>query len=657
MNMRSLGWTDKVIVILAFKALCFCVFPGLSVDVYSQNFGCFEITDLRDNGVYDKIYDKITGYNIAKPETVNWDRYRYQADTNGYVKIIDSVNYIFPARIMEGNMLNGHQHGRWFFYGNEVGDLLYGNLQNGLKDGLWTSCYVNEEGDTTLVSQFTFLQDTLNGSYTKFKLYSEPVVIAQYYGGVIHGKKIEFFDENRCRLKSISNFQHGLEEGLKIRFFDNRDTFSVENFHKGSLNGICKYYYRTGNLNQIVEYKDGVVHGKFHRLFENGILAVESEFYNGFPYKVLKCNNIKGESLDPGTLFMGNGTVKSYFDEGQFKSEFEYKNQQINGSIIEYYKDRTICAQGKMVCTIHDIPKYDGPENHALDDLNVYCARNQQYTYGVEFTVYNENGKRFLSVVSDSLDLTEKAYYVIEYSEYGVVDRVSRKIQGLLSGEQRDYYSDGSLAWTGINEIEIMDGKKCSFRQGVFRYYYPKSGLRAELNFVDGKEFGISNYYAKNGELKRVKVVKENGAIFNIFNGDTVNCTDSIGRKQGKWIGLPYYSEDGLCDDITNSIKYFRDGKPVGIWESFSGSGILIEKQNWNNPEMAEYYSYSYKGYLTEHGFIDIYSQRIGNWEIYDYSRNYLKYKGKYINGRKSGLWTTYKRNGKVKSQKYYGNE
>lgn len=65
-------------------------------------------------------------------------------------------------------------------------------------------------------------------------------------------------------------------------------------------------------------------------------------------------------------------------------------------------------------------------------------------------------------------------------------------------------------------------------------------------------------------------------------NGDTLNCTDTKGLKQGKWIittpklrGEPGFESEGI----------FKNDKKEGVWRSFNLMGDLLAQENykWGN--------------------------------------------------------------------------
>ena len=59
--------------------------------------------------------------------------------------------------------------------------------------------------------------------------------------------------------------------------------------------------------------------------------------------------------------------------------------------------------------------------------------------------------------------------------------------------------------------------------------------------------------------------------------GDTLNCVDNAGLKQGRWVisvaplrGEPGYDEEG----------YFKDDKKEGVWRKYSTRGDLQAIEN-----------------------------------------------------------------------------
>jgi len=91
-------------------------------------------------------------------------------------------------------------------------------------------------------------------------------------------------------------------------------------------------------------------------------------------------------------------------------------------------------------------------------------------------------------------------------------------------------------------------------------------------------------------------------------NGDTLNCIDKKGQKQGKWVnrveelrGEPGYEEEGVYKDNLKigfwrvftlqgdliGIENYLFGQKSGLQQYFTSFGILVKEECWlaYNPE------------------------------------------------------------------------
>jgi antitoxin component YwqK of YwqJK toxin-antitoxin module len=80
-------------------------------------------------------------------------------------------------------------------------------------------------------------------------------------------------------------------------------------------NGIVKYYYPSGQIEKIEEYKNGVKNGKFYWFYNDGQAAEEKEY---------KQNNITGE-------------WKTWYKNGQLTSQSQYNNGQVVDTSYNWY--------------------------------------------------------------------------------------------------------------------------------------------------------------------------------------------------------------------------------------------------------------------------------------------------------------------------------
>lgn len=147
--------------------------------------------------------------------------------------------------------------------------------------------------------------------------------------------------------------------------------------------------------------------------------------------------------------------------------------------------------------------------------------------------------------------------------------------------------------------------------------------------------------------------------------GDTINCTDKKGLKQGPWLerfpelrGNPGYDEEGV----------YIDGKKEGVWRKYSLDGdiLAVESYRWGLLNGKSYY-YSLMGLEREEGWwaidptkqfdtIDVpdlyedamvrrvvvknegYSMKHGTWTVYDPMTGRIQSTQEYIRDSAVGI-------------------
>lgn len=147
--------------------------------------------------------------------------------------------------------------------------------------------------------------------------------------------------------------------------------------------------------------------------------------------------------------------------------------------------------------------------------------------------------------------------------------------------------------------------------------------------------------------------------------GDTLNCVDNKGQKQGKWVvhygelrGEPGFDEEGqykndkkegawrrytLVGDLT-AIENFRWGNKDGLNQYFSGFGELLREENWKalNPdklydtldiEDVDHPDHYRKVIVKNEGT----GIRHGYWKYYDPSTGFITKTEHYVLGKLDG--------------------
>lgn len=613
---------------------------------FCQDFGCYDISE-SSQGAYTKLHS-----NTRSLSYINWNEYSLKPNAiDGYYKefYFDQIKCTRKVK-MEGIVRNGLKEGLWTLGSTYA--FYTGNFVNGKKDGLWTGHFIAVDGDSVCIAKVDFKNDLIDGKAEYYYSNGKISKTTNYQNDVKNGLDIEYFENDTTDVEYISEHQEyagGKLDGKYLLFKRNDPTDTLEYgiFKEGLKNGRF-VFNRTDKL--IVDYIDGQVNGKFIKYYRNGILAFEMDYKNNLPYNLILTNDSSGNRIESMTLIEGNGTLNCYYDSGQLFSSFEYKDQLIHGYFIRYHKTGAIQEEG----ILHTNDKGNYGKSRPIEqfeDINLYSAWQLNFSSGTDYIVFSKDGSMKELVYSEYCESKKDTVTAIEVYQNDKLHKEKQLWKGLKYGQETTYYEDNQVESTG-NHIIVNDSNTFeSVKDGVFKYYYSNGQLKAEITFSRGVETGESYYFEDNGTLRRIKVNEDNGCVYNILNGDTVNRIDSRGKKQGKWISLPQSFNKNNCYFEPAQIKFYKDDNPIGTWKFFSYDGEdLIETLTWENSEIASYKKwYNYAG-LREEGVM-INQKEHGECNVYDTKRGYLKFSGEYNCGYREGVWREYKKNGKLKRE------
>lgn len=155
---------------------------------------------------------------------------------------------------------------------------------------------------------------------------------------------------------------------------------------------------------------------------------------------------------------------------------------------------------------------------------------------------------------------------------------------------------------------------------------------------------------------------------FELYQGDTINKTDSKNLKQGLWI---FFSID-FAGGISQKGNYI-DNKKNGTWQTFHQNGklksvinyednkqsgeVIIyypngkiqEKGFWKvNKWVGEYFYYHENGIVKYHWFFNNDGKRTGKQQ-YFYENGKPQIDGDWVEGKEKGIITEYYTNGNIK--------
>lgn len=133
--------------------------------------------------------------------------------------------------------------------------------------------------------------------------------------------------ENKILEKITVDARTQKKQGLYQRFYPSGNLAEEAYYDRDSLNGIRKFYYESGVLEQEQNYLSGIFQGPFRSYYINGNINVEGNYVNN----------------------VMDGVWKRYYDTGELREEVNFVNNDENGPFREYYKNGNIKAEGTYI--------------------------------------------------------------------------------------------------------------------------------------------------------------------------------------------------------------------------------------------------------------------------------------------------------------------
>ncbi len=680
---------------------------------YTQDFGCYS-TPTSSNGysisrgVYNTAnQDSLFWIKYETPLTNDgyhksmWNKYQVKMEG----EIIDGKKEGLWTIYLKGgnafyrlNYLSNLKDGTCEKYLMSKSDTILsmkGYYKNDLKEGKFMYFHKKD----TIISYFeNYSEGKLNGISKDFHFSRDNTkylgTINNYNNGKKDGieKRYKLDKNDIPYLYEISEYINGKQIGKEIIFSSTGDTIRIEDYSSnepyGSLeylkdeyngkwlisfiekNGITKHYnfswtgdttsieiyeankriskyFTLDSLDNIwkidrkINYYNDKSDFNYEKYYNNGQLAFKILFKDSLLYTAICAYSIEGDKLDVGTLKDGNGIFNCFYSNGKLKSSYSYENSICVGKIFNYFQNGDIKINAlmyKVAPKAFSFTKYTNEGN----DINLYYLDNN--LYGKIDCFYKNTSKRSEIVYDTTNSITSFKYYFDNNS----ISTIFTMLDNEKIGKYYSYYRNGNLE-IEENYKNISKGK--SVKDGVWNYYFEDGKLKSSIHYNKGKKEGESKYYDETGLLRRVEVIENNGENYSIFDGDTVNYTDTNGLKHGKWITLKnsYYQGESICNDIPNSIRYYKNDKPIGIWEEKYRFYHGTKKIVWLDSTITYIYIYNDDNILIEEGEMVDAEMKFGIWKEYQSENGFLSAKGQYFYNEKIGVWEIYKKNGKLK--------
>ncbi|GGG33442.1 hypothetical protein GCM10011344_37880 [Dokdonia pacifica] len=226
-------------------------------------------------------------------------------------------------------------------------------------------------------------------------------------------------------------------------------------------------------------------------------------FYdNGNPLSI-ECYNDKGERIN---------TWKFFFDNKQLKREETYKNNNITGEVIVYFRDGNI----------HKKIKYSKKGKYRVERIFNKQGKKvaiQNYSY------YKEDGK-WIKYYEKTQKIQSEANYkdgkkngkYIIYAINGIKMKEENYKDGKLHGKSMNYYKNGNPREEKIYNMNVPVGKYISYYEnGIVKSILEYGENRKILNLIEANDSdgnpldkgtlkdgnGVYYEYDNNGKIKR----------------------------------------------------------------------------------------------------------------------------------------------------------
>ena len=290
-----------------------------------------------------------------------------------------------------------------------------------------------------------------------------------------------------------------------------------------------------------------------------------------------------------------------------------------------------------------------------------------------EWSYYTENGAKYRQeqYFQGILNGSVKTWF-----GDGMPDQVYNYSMGIMDGDQKGYYTLGGLAWEAHHDHGRL--------VGVYREYTGTGSLKKEVNFdkpvkVHGDTLYPVTLYYSNGKVRATGfdegISDERNGAWRLFlktgefwrevsySGGVPNTRQAVECQilNGTYVIDEDKLEEGCYLPLVNRESLEQPGKlRHGFWRWWDESGSLQREGTIILGHFYGKWRYFFPGgkpgvepdenKLMLEGEFDC-DRPVGEWRGY-YSGRVPKFEGQYdVNGKETGIWTTYYDTGKMSSR------
>lgn len=582
------------------------------------------------NGVFEEYYP-----NGIISSVINYD-----------VDIIPFQKYYPDGKIkVDGTMVEGHLFGsvKSYFPNGNI-ETIGSYNETGDKDGFWSIYFKNGKISEELTYNAGKLNGehkiyTSSGFLTSKFVYMDGVLkeITTYLPDhSIREKIIEnegvfdvsIYDEDGTLLWHNIYDNKGNLTGVSKQYFPNGAIFKTIPYDHNLKNGVETTYFNTGKIQNVITYKDDIENGLFLLYYSNDSLKSEGVYSNGLKNGIWYSYYINGaiETID---LFDNGRIIKTtqYYPDGHLKAEYLYNHNLINtirtydsnnnilktdhfkegnGTVYTYFFNGNIKTKGNVVANQYcdSIIEYD--LNGNIKGIDHYISG----LYNGFYQLYDFSSQKIL-----------KKGNVILNEFHGKV--TSGSINGLFkSFENYEYGSmEGKLEIYLNNHLFSTHHYLDNERDGISEYYSPsEKSIMYRFQFKNDQLISYSGMDKNQKMTDRKPISSTPVEIVTYYPNHQKSFEFSINNKGKQGKEISYYQNGQIfyeCELIDNlahgkSTYYFPNGKTQvsenfyfdllhGKYQQYYDNGNLqIEGSFFYNIPHGTFKFFNNKGELTQ---------------------------------------------------------
>lgn len=448
-------------------------------------------------------------------------------------------------------------------------------------------------------------------------------------------KETELFYPNGA-LAARGFMRENKPDGYWITFYESGIKKSEGNRKNFELDGLWIFYDSLGAVVRIIEFRDGLKHGKYVN-YENGFIKDSCIYLHD-------------------TIF-----AKKYtFEKGSLKFVHSYSKGKENGDAFEFdstgniitvlkYTDGAVTRQLK-INRKNNNGFLDGMYMSFYDDFKV--KEEGMYSQGIKngiFKYYNTNGELIRSEIwRNGILATDSVVSNVDFKRVYYAGSRVIKSEGLYTqdnnpiGRHNFYNKNGEYIESRHYSpfgVLVKDGRYNTNqkKEGIWTEYYENGNIRSRGNYIDGKKEGLWEYFYLDGSLEQRGVYK-NDLPHDLW---TTYCANGNIRKQGTYINgredgvFTEYTCDGELIKRINFIDGFKNGEFYLCIQSFIEQGLYID--DMKSGKWQTFYDKNTIRSITH------YENDLENGKFIKYYPNgKVMISGNYFNGKREGLWSFY---------------